>query len=55
MESQTIAVGEQIFGPTLVVVAKYSAQQDHIVQPPPKKLIAVVGTNSYLKNLAIIL
>lgn len=55
MESQTIVVGEQIFGLTLGVVAKYSAQQDHIVRPPPKKLIAVVGTTSYLRSPIIML
>lgn len=41
--SQIIVVEEQIFGLMLVVVVKCFAQQDPIVQQPPKEFLALVG------------
>ena len=41
--SQTIPVVEQILGLMLLAVVRYFAQQDHIVQQPPKEFPAVVG------------
>lgn len=42
-DDQTILVEVQMYGLISKAAAKYSVPQDHIVQPPLKKYLAIVG------------
>lgn len=48
--SKIIAVVGLISGQMLQVAVTYSVLEDHTVQLPRRKLLAVVGINFYLKN-----
>lgn len=50
LDSQTIAVVERTFGLMLVVVLRYSAQQDHTVHLLSKNFHAVVGIDYFLRS-----
>lgn len=53
-DEQTTLVEVQIYGPISDPAVKYSVLLDHIVQPPLKKYLAIVGIHFYVPSNSVL-